>query len=227
MLRSKNRLIGFSVHATDGEIGRIRDFVFDEPLWTVRYAEVDISKWIPEKVVLLSTLILGQTALSSIDTKLTIEQIINCPAIDPHHLPSRKYEEELHTYFSWTYYWAQLGEASQYQSSCKLQNVKAINGYHIQALDGELGHLSDLLIDDLEWKIRYCVIDTGTWLPGKKVLLSPKWLGKIDDQAFKIEFDIKMEKIKTAPDFDQSTLVTPDYESSIFAHFDKKPYWNV
>ena len=227
MLRSYNKLIGFSVHATDGEIGRIRDLIFDETVWTVRYAEVSIENWVLGKVVLLSTLILGQTALFSIDTMLTIEQIVHCPAIDPYFIISRKYEEELHNYFSWNYYWAQQNETDQYKTSCKLQSVKGIKGYHVEALDGGIGHLSDFLIDDLNWKIRYCVIDTGTWLPGKKVLVSPDWFGNVDDQSLKIELDIKQEKVKSAPDFEMSTPLTNEYETSVFAHFDKKPYWSM
>ena len=227
MLRSGKKLIGFAVHAIDGKIGEIRDFIFDEKEWIVRYAEVDIGNWVSGKVVLLSSMILGPTALSTIDTKLTIGQIEKCPTIDPHIMPTRKYEEELHNYFDWNYYWAQQSDMSQYQISYKLQRIKAIKGFRIKALDGEIGHLDDLLIDDIKWNVRYCVVNTGSWLPGKKVLVSPSWGGMIDDSASEIQIDVKQEKIRTAPQFEPSIHLTSEYEVSLFTHYDKKPYWSL
>lgn len=227
MVRSGNKLTGFSVHAKDGEIGRIYDFIFDEFLWTIRYAEIDIGRWVPGKVVLLSTQVLGPSALSTIDTKLTIKQITNCPTIDPQEIPSRKYEEELHNYFSWVYYWAEQREVSQYRISCKLQSVFSLIGFKLQAIDGEIGHLDDVLIDDLEWKIRYLVIDTGTWFSGKKVLVSPLWDGRVDDNSHILKIDVSMEKIKSAPPFDYSIPLTNEYEVILHQHYHKKPYWNV
>lgn len=227
MLRNSKKITGFSVLATDGEIGKIRDFIFDEQVWTVRYAEIDIGNLVAGKVVLLSTMILGPTALFSVGTKLTIKQIINCPIIDPHIMPDRKYEEELHNYFSWTYYWAKQSEVSQYQTSYKLQRVKVINGYKVFSLDGEIGHLDDLLLDDLEWKIRYFIVNTGSWFFGKKILLSSTWIRKIDDLTSTILINVNQEKIRTAPTYDSSLLLTREYESSLFTHYDKEPYWNI
>lgn len=227
MVRSGNRLTGFAVHAKDGEIGRIYDFIFDEFFWAVRYAEIDIGNWVPGKVILLSTQILGPSALSTIDTKLTIDQIINCPTIDPQEIPSRKYEEELHNYFSWAYYWAEQREVSQYQTSYKLRSVFSLIGFKLHATDGEIGHLDDVLIDDLEWKIRYWVIDTGSWFSGKKVLVSPLWDGKIDTDLHTFNIGVSMEKIRSAPPFSYSIPLTTEYEVILHQHFDKKPYWDV
>ncbi len=227
MVRSGNKLTVFSVHAKDGEIGRIYDFIFDESFWAVRYAEIDIGNWVPGKVILLSTQILGPSALSTIDTKLTIEQIVNCPTIDPQEIPSRKYEEELHNYFSWAYYWAEQREILQYKTSCKLRSVFSLIGFKLQAMDGEIGHLDDVMIDDLEWKVRYWVIDIGSWFFGKRVLVSPLWDGKIDDNLRILKIGVSMEKIKSAPPFDYSTPLTNEYEANLHQHYDKKPYWNV
>lgn len=227
MLRNSKKLTGFSVLATDGEIGKIRDFIFDEQVWTVRYAEIDVGKLVTGKVVLLSTMILGPTALFSVGTKLTIEQIVNCPTIDPHIMPDRKYEEKLHNYFSWTYYWAKQSEVSQYETSYKLQRIRAINGYQVFSLNGEIGHLDDFLLDDLDWKIRYFIINTGNWFFEKKILLSPTWIRKIDDLNSTILISVDQEKIRTAPAYDSSLFLTREYESLLFTHYDKEPYWNI
>lgn len=54
-----------------------------------------------------------------------------------------------------------------------LENAKRIKGYKLAALDGEIGRVKDLYYDDQHWTIRYLVADTGTWLPGRQVLISP------------------------------------------------------
>ena len=55
----------------------------------------------------------------------------------------------------------------------------AVDGHHIQATDGEIGHVEDFIIDDETWAIRYLIVDTQNWWPGKKVLVSPQWIERV------------------------------------------------
>ena len=57
-----------------------------------------------------------------------------------------------------------------------LRSSRAVTGYHIQATDGDLGHVEDFIVDDHSWTIRYMVLDTTNWWPGKKVLVAPDWI---------------------------------------------------
>jgi hypothetical protein len=61
-----------------------------------------------------------------------------------------------------------------------LRSVKDLRGYIIGAIDGEIGQVHELYFDDQSWIVRYLVVDTGTWLPGRRVLLSPMALGQPD-----------------------------------------------
>ena len=54
-----------------------------------------------------------------------------------------------------------------------------VDGYHIQATDGEIGHVEDFFVDDETWAICYLIIDTRNWWPGKKILISPKWIERV------------------------------------------------
>ncbi len=54
-----------------------------------------------------------------------------------------------------------------------LRSARAVIGYYIEAVDGEIGHVEELVVDDREWAIRYMVVETRNWWPGKKVLVSP------------------------------------------------------
>jgi sporulation protein YlmC with PRC-barrel domain len=60
-----------------------------------------------------------------------------------------------------------------------LQPATAVMGYAMQAEDGEIGHVKDVLVDDKAWAIRYLVVDTKTWWGGKNVLVSPEWLTRV------------------------------------------------
>jgi len=80
-------------------------------------------------------------------------------------------------------------------------------GYHIQAIDGEIGHVEDFIIDDETWAIRYVVVDTRNWWPGNKVLISPNGssalVGTIESLC-----DLSRETIKKSPQYTEESLVT-------------------
>ena len=54
-----------------------------------------------------------------------------------------------------------------------LRSLLDLRNYRIQAIDGHIGGVHDLLFDDQRWTVRYLVVDLGSWLPGRKVLISP------------------------------------------------------
>jgi sporulation protein YlmC with PRC-barrel domain len=60
-----------------------------------------------------------------------------------------------------------------------LQTATVLMGYAMQAEDGEIGHVKDVLVDDRVWAIRYLVVDTEKWWGGKTVLVSPEWLARV------------------------------------------------
>jgi hypothetical protein len=77
-----------------------------------------------------------------------------------------------------------------------LRSTKAVTSYHIQAADGEIGHVSDFIIDAKSWTIRYVVVDTKNWWPGKNVLISPMWIDRINWSDAKVAVSLSRENIK-------------------------------
>jgi sporulation protein YlmC with PRC-barrel domain len=69
-----------------------------------------------------------------------------------------------------------------------LHTATAVMGYAMQAEDGEIGHVKDILVDDKTWAIRYLVVDTEKWWGGKTVLVSPEWLTRVTWDASKTLF---------------------------------------
>ena len=67
-----------------------------------------------------------------------------------------------------------------------LRSTRNVAGYHIEATDGMVGHVADFIIDDETWEIRYLVIDTKNWWPGKQVLVSPRWIDRVSWSESKV-----------------------------------------
>lgn len=82
-----------------------------------------------------------------------------------------------------------------------LRPIKNILNYRILATDGEIGGVSDLIVDDQEMKLRYLVIDTGNWLPGKKVVLSTAWISRVAPERDTVVMNIEKKRIQEAPEY--------------------------
>lgn len=109
-----------------------------------------------------------------------------------------------------------------------LRSIKHTFGYPIEAVDGSIGKTKDFLFDDRHWRLRYIVVDTGKWLPGRKVLISPLhakqpelgWQGK------HFPVNLTKEQIEKAPDLREDAPVSAQYEEEYARHYEPMtPYW--
>ena len=106
-----------------------------------------------------------------------------------------------------------------------LRSAREVEGYHIHATDGEIGHVEDFMLDDENWTIRYIVVDTRNWLPGRKVLVAPSWADGIDWAERLVLMNVNRDKIEQSPEYDPSAPVSRDYESVLWEHYGHKSYW--
>ena len=106
-----------------------------------------------------------------------------------------------------------------------LRSTEDVTGHHIQATDGEIGHVEDFIIDDETWAIRYLLIDTRNWWPGKKVLISPQWIERISWDESKVFVDLSRERVKQSPEYTDKSLPTRDYETRLYGHYNRQGYW--
>src|SRR5206468_12877533 len=102
---------------------------------------------------------------------------------------------------------------------------KEVSGYHIQASNGEIGHLQDFIVDDQNWIIRYMVVDTRNWWPGKKVLVSPQWIERVSWEESKVCVGLSREAVKSSPEYQAHVPITRDYESRLYDHYGRSSYW--
>jgi hypothetical protein len=112
MIRQSNvKDLMLRLRATDGDIGRCKDFLFDQEHWNIRYLVADTGKWIPGRKVLVSQVFLGEPDWSSrcFAVKLTKEQVEHSPSRDLDASVSRQYEIKYHNHYGLPHYWSELG----------------------------------------------------------------------------------------------------------------------
>jgi hypothetical protein len=220
-------MFGFTVHAIDGEIGRVKDFYVDEVLWLVRYLIINIGNWSSEKYILLSTAAIGRTGLLSIDTNLTTDQIRSCPGVDLAKPLTRKYEEELHRLFVWPFYWGDekvhamdpVRKGNTKNLGNKLISVRDIREYRIHCSDGEIGSVHDFLIEDDGWEVKFLVADVGAIHLGGRVLIPLDNIYDVKWEMAIVECKVSKETIRNAPPFLSIEQINPEYEEQVLRYF--------
>lgn len=249
MLRTVKKITGFKIQAMDGEIGKVDDFFFDDQTWTIRYMVADTGNWLIENLVLISPACLQKPDWGEklFPVSLTKEQVENSPSILTDQPISRQHEIELHHYYDWPAYWhygsafplrpthlAIEAEAERTrseedtdsdQNDPHLRSISEVASYTIEAADGGIGRVSDFIIDDETWMIRYLVVDTGTFLSGRKVLLAPDWIEAVSWRQKHVQVNLTQETIKNSPVFDPSKLISRTYEEQLYDYYGWLKYW--
>jgi len=108
-----------------------------------------------------------------------------------------------------------------------LRNASAIKGYTIAATDGRIGTVSDILFDDSSWRVRWVVVDTGNWLPGRKVLLPLSALGRLDENGSEFAVKLTMQQVKDSPESVTDRPVSRQIEANIYGYYGWQPYWGT
>ncbi|HKI78115.1 MAG TPA: PRC-barrel domain-containing protein [Ignavibacteriaceae bacterium] len=106
-----------------------------------------------------------------------------------------------------------------------LLRLKELEGYKIKARDGEIGHVENFFFDDRDWIIRYMIINTGGWLTGRLLLISPASIGKPNWENKFFPVELTKQLIKISPEVDTEKPVSRQKEIEIAKHFDWPEYW--
>jgi hypothetical protein len=255
-------LVGVPVDATDGRVGSVKDFLFDDESWQVRWMVVDTGAWLPGRKVLIHP-----SAIAPLDytpsrgsvlpmmnwggdvvlyVGLTRQQIEASPDVGEDEPVSKQTLSHLYDYYGWDPYWGGSyfganaiatglsppplagGSAAREVAGAQthpgegdphLRSVVAVNGYHIHAIDGDIGHVENFLADDVHWDIRYLVIATSNWWPGKHVQLAPYAVEEIDWLERHIRVNVSRDQVKSSPPWDPVAMVNEVSEQKVHAHY--------
>lgn len=255
MLRRVKPLFDYALAATDGELGRVTDMYFDDQSWIMRYLVADTSAWLPGRLVLIGRESLDAPSWNTrrFPIRLSRQQVEQSPSIETDKPISRLKEEELRKFYHWPKYWGAVepfispaattqaeveaalrgtwSEPSS-QSPMKapadesgLRSVQELLHYSVHSMDGHVGHVGDFVIDDESWVIRYLVIDSRHWLPGKQSLMAPTWIHHVSWAERRIHLDLPAETVKHSPPFDPEQPLGRTYEVELFKYYGKPEYW--
>ncbi|PKL90727.1 MAG: photosystem reaction center subunit H [Candidatus Goldiibacteriota bacterium HGW-Goldbacteria-1] len=249
MLRSLKSLKGYSALTPEDEMGSVEDFFFDNKLWIIRYLVVKLDKQIPGKSVLVTPKALIKAPdweTKSFVFDISSDMLAKCPDIDLKKPVNRQEEDKLLKHFSWPVYWQQQSiygspvitginpgkitqepeeEPEEKNVDPHLFSVQGLIKYKIQAKDGEVGNVEDIIIDDETWQAHYLVIDTNSWLPGGKVLVDPSWVDEFEWKRESVRVSVTKETLKQSPVYDPSSPVNRGYETRLYDYHGRPKYW--
>jgi hypothetical protein len=233
MQRNIDSLTGYNMVATDGEIGKVIEFFFDDEIWFVRYMILKTGDWLHGRKVLISPDALKKTSWETgvFSVNITKEQVRDSPAIDTDKPVYRSQEIELYAHYDWESEWGSqfydggsMGESNpvpipdreiltavdkadiRSNDQLHLRSTAIFLKFKIQATDGAVGPLVDLVMDDQSWKILYLVAEIPG-LPGKtKILIAVDHIRKIEWDLAIVFVDITLAAVEGSDLFKESTF---------------------
>ncbi len=251
MLQSTEKLKGYAIIATDGDIGKIDDVYFDDQKWAIRYFVIDTGGWLTGRQVLISPISVREVDWNkrSVHLDLTRQQIKASPGIDTEQPVSRRQEAELYRHYDYPLYWAgpllwgfgalpplggllhrgssadpeSLDTESHDQVNSHLRSSDEVIGYDIRETNGSIGHVEDFLFDSQDWSIRFMLVNTGHWLPGKHVLISPQLITEVDWPSEHVVVNVTREEVENSPEYDPAHPPAPDGEADLYRRLKKPP----
>jgi hypothetical protein len=236
MERCMKQICGFAVQAVDGEIGKVYDLFFDDQSWNIRYLVVETGDWLLSRKVLLSPVVVENLdwEARTFNVHLTQSQVERSPDIDTAKPVSRQHERALYQYYTWLPYWNTTGTVplvmlpieeeitavDDQLTDPHLRSMREVIGYHIRALDDEIGHVEDFVASDAAWLITYLLIDTRNLLPGRRVLVPPAWVDSISWADRKVNVGAPRDSIEQSPAVHISEAVSADQEQAVSAYYE-------
>ncbi|MBV9080131.1 MAG: PRC-barrel domain containing protein [Elusimicrobia bacterium] len=246
MLITTSHLIGCGLKSQDGSLGSVADLYFDDFNWTVRYLVANTGGWLTGRQVLLSpeSLCEPEPSGKSLKVCLTRDQIQNSPPLDADKPVNRQQEEALRRYYDWTPYWGtpvadplrpdvyspeqaavvamarrKAAPPEQEKGDPHLRSVEDVVGYAVEVKDGELGRIHDFIVDTGVWSLRYAVINTAPWLPGRKVLLGAEWILSVDWDRQTARVELTRDQVRNSPVYEPAKPIDRQLEEKIKAHY--------
>ena len=108
-----------------------------------------------------------------------------------------------------------------------LKSMKELRGFRIGATDGELGKLDDAYFDDERWTVRYLVADVGHWLSGRKVLISPHAIARIDSDGETVDTRLTRAEVEKSPPIETDEPISRRMEAEYNRYYRYPPYWGT
>jgi uncharacterized protein YrrD len=236
MIASINMLTGAAVNAVDGEVGTLEDFMINDQNWAVGYLVVMSGDWTDRRKLLFppATVKEAENKVKVFNLGVDRSTVEQSPNFDLKASLTRQQEIELHQHYGLPIFSdSKLGPETQPLAELlsdmrehgveipgdeihsRLFSFEDMKKFSVEARDGSLGSIEDLLVDLSTWKVQYMVLSTGSLLNNRQVLSAPGWIEKIDRDARTIQVDLAKETIENSPEYQPENLQDPDYQGRI------------
>jgi uncharacterized protein YrrD len=106
-----------------------------------------------------------------------------------------------------------------------LNSVSQLHRARIGATDGPIGHIEQVYFDDQAWVIRYFVVDTGSWLLGREVLISPYSVEQPVGSGDSIDVTLTRAQVEHSPPVDTHRPVSRQHERDFLSYYAYPEYW--
>lgn len=224
MLQNLNQLYGRKIGAADGDVGRVKDFYFEESSWTVRYLLADTRNWLPRRQILFTPQAFGLRPFGFspkepevLRVSLNRKKIEDGPFIATGRAITRDDEEAYYEHHGLQVYWrpsdakgapafparpaagatdlATVQEGAA-ETRAALHRASTLLGYHLRASDGVIGSVRELRVNDRTWEIVEIVVEIGRWFAGKKIAIRPGSIERIDHADSCIRVNLSTRDIR-------------------------------
>lgn len=226
MLRDLLKIKNCVVQGTDGIIGTVADVYFNDQTWNIHYLAADTGNWLQGRhgLIAIESLTDPKRDVGSFPALISRAQVEAAPKFEIEKPFSWQKEREICNYYKWnTYYPVDERELTSFPGI--LTSANGLKDFSLLATDGEIGKVVNFIIDDMDWTVRYLVVDTAKWLAGKHVLISPWWNKSIDWADRQIVLDLNQEQIEQSPEYDPMAPIERVYEIELYKHYGKPQYW--
>jgi hypothetical protein len=232
MQRRVSAFKNYTIEAPDGNVGYISDILFEDNDWNLRWFVINVGSWLSGRKLLIHPAALGRPDIRqrAFPVTLTKAEVEASPDITADQPVSLQMEQQQQAYYAYSPMWdagayggngfglsdgmmSNIGGRMHYDTGPAgdphLRSLAEVVGYHIHALDGDIGHLDDFLVDDETWKLEFIVVDTKNWGFGKHVLISPAQIKDIDWGSRYVRIDLTRYMIKSSPSWQEPDWSDP------------------
>jgi len=106
-----------------------------------------------------------------------------------------------------------------------LKSVAHLQGFTLRAIDGVIGNVDQLYFDDETRAVRYFVVNTGSWLAGRLVLILPIAVAQTDWESRQLEVVLTKKQVEGSPDIDTHKPVSRQHEVIYMGYYGYPFYW--
>lgn len=256
MFNSISHLAGAHAHAVDASLGPIRDALFDDRRWAIRYLVVNARAWLAEREVLISPYSVKQPLGHErrVQVALTRRQVAASPDVGTELPITRQQERALLRHYHYPEYWHGDGlwplrsmpapeltplrftalraprsaaPGEEAVAALPLRSAGELFDFEVHMEGGTLGQVQDVVFDDENWLIRYLVVDTRGWWPlGRKVLVALHWVDRIDWARQRLHVTLTRDQVRASPDYQDVASIHRGYEVKLHANYLRAGYWH-